>query len=104
EQPSPALGNAKIVSVQDYGIRRISQIAQRIAEPRKNRAVVPDRQIGHILEKHSAGTKTGNDCDEALPQVGARIMLRATTGDDQALDLGFPRVRERLTWNPAGDQ
>src|SRR5439155_51522 len=104
EEARAMLGDAVLVSVEDGGLRAISQLTQGLAEPDEDRALVPGREIRDVLEEHRARLYLRDDVDEAAPHPGAGIVNRALAGVDQSPQLRVAGPRERLAGHTACDQ
>jgi hypothetical protein len=104
KQPAAVLGNPVLVSMEDCGLGHVAELTQRLAESDENGALLPSRQVRHVLEKHGAGAYPLNNCDEAPPEFGPRVTARALSGLNEAAELRLTRTGEGLAWDAPSDQ
>jgi hypothetical protein len=92
------------MSVEDTGIWVIAALAQRLHDSNQNRAVIPPRHVGHVLQQDESGSEVLDDLDEASPQLRPAIDGLSLSRRYEAADLRAAGTGEGLArWAPCND-
>lgn len=66
-------------AVEDPGVHRVPEVAERLQEPGEYSALVPDGKVGDVLDEDRLGAKPLHDRHERPPELRTGISVHAHT-------------------------